>query len=91
MEEWSEVIAMIFNSVYISRSKDFSDDIRFICIQNLEHFIRFDPVKAIKTEYLKYLGWACYDYSHAVRFEAVRSLKSLVEVRVTGILVSEAT
>ena len=80
LTEWCGLVAVAFNSIYINRSKDSSDDIRLLCVENLEQFIRLDSSKAIKTEYLKYLGWSCYDYSHAVRFEAVRSLNSLVQV-----------
>ncbi len=45
----------------------------------MKGFILFDPIKAIKTEYLKYLGWACSDHCAAVRNEAILTLKDLLE------------
>ena len=70
----------IFQSIFIHRSKDFNEDIRLNCLQHLPNFIGFDVVKPIKTEYLKYLGWACNDYSNHVRVAAIRVMHSLIQV-----------
>ncbi len=77
---WSEVISSVFNTIYISRSKDFNEDVRLVCVRHLEQLIRFDVSRPVKTEYLKYLGWACYDHAHAIRFEAVRAINNLIQV-----------
>lgn len=69
----------IFNSIYIHRSKDFHEDIRLTCIRHVKDFIAFDPERELRSEYLKYLGWACYDYSNQVRLDAVEAIKSLLE------------
>ena len=79
----SSLVDTIFNSVYVHRSKDFYEVIRFTCICHLNDFILFDATHTIRVEYLKYLGWACYDHADSVRLQAVQSVISLIEVRIS--------
>ncbi|RYH17183.1 hypothetical protein EON65_28975 [archaeon] len=72
---------MIFNAIYMHRSKDSHDEIRLTCVRHIHNLILYDMTKPLKTEYLKYLGWACFDYAHSVREEAVKAIKKLVQVR----------
>jgi hypothetical protein len=37
-------------------------------------------VKPLKNEYLKFLGYACYDHYAANRLEAIEIIKSLIQV-----------
>lgn len=82
MEAIDVFIKDIFNSIFIHRSKDFHENIRLICIKHLFAFVSFDINTTIKTEYLKYYGWALYDRNDLVRLESVQAIKSLIEVRI---------
>jgi hypothetical protein len=71
----------IFTSFYYLRSKDFNEEIRYRCLCYLEAFLlNGDPVKPLKNEYLKFLGYACYDHYAANRLEAIEIIKSLIQV-----------
>ena len=74
------MVGAIFSSVFIHRSKDFNDDIRLHCLQHIQSFLLCDLSLPIKTEYLKYLGWACYDPNKNIRHEAVAIIEVLVNV-----------
>lgn len=80
MTLFATFLGSIFQSIFIHRSKDFNDEIRLNCLQHLPSFISFDVARPIKTEYLKYVGWACNDYSNHVRAAAIRVLQGLIQV-----------
>lgn len=80
MQELVSQIEALFSSVYMHRSRDSNDDVRLHCVQTLRDFVRFDPdpSQPLRSERLKYLGWACNDASHAVRKAAVDTIAELV-------------
>lgn len=79
LHHYNTLINLIFNSIYIHRSKDFSDDIRIHVVPYLPNFLFFDLSKIIKQEYLKYLGWLCNDYASNVRYIAIDIIQQLLE------------
>ena len=76
---YAAFLSSIFQSIFIHRSKDFNDEIRLNCLLHISSFICFDQLKPVKTEYLKYLGWACNDYSNHVRLAAVKEIEKLIQ------------
>ncbi len=71
---------MLFNSVFAHRIKDSSEVVRAICIRHVNEWVLFDVKRDIKVETLKYIGWACSDYSSAVRLVAIHAMEELVQV-----------
>ena len=53
---------------------------RALCTRHIGDWLPLDPVRLYKDDYLKYIGWMCFDYSAAVRKEAVRSVGKLLKV-----------
>lgn len=80
IEQLHEFVNTLFNSIFVHRVKDFNPDVRAITIQYLNEFILFDMKKPMKVEYLKYLGWACYDYDISVRIHAITAIQNLLQV-----------
>ena len=52
-----------------------------LCTRHIGDWLPLDPHRFYKDDYLKYVGWMCFDYSAAVRKEAVRSVGKLLKVR----------
>lgn len=76
-----ELCGNIFNSVFVHRLKDSQEAVRALCTRHIGDWLPLDPAKYYKDDYLKYIGWMCFDYSAAVRKEAVRSIGRLLKVR----------
>lgn len=72
---------VIFTSLIVHRMKDVNDNVRAVALEHLYDFIIFDPLKALKEDNLKYIGFACFDHSALVRLTAVKLLVKLLEVR----------
>ncbi len=69
----------LVQSILVHRIKDFSEEVRVVCVRHLRAFLLFDPKAQLRLEYLKYVGFCCSDFSHTVRLEAVRIITSLLE------------
>jgi hypothetical protein len=81
MDVLYEIANTIFTSILLHRLHDKSDHVRAICVEALYAWTSFDPVRVIKAEYLKYVGFAFSDYSDDVRIAALDVLDELLEVR----------
>ena len=77
-----ELCGNIFNSVFVHRLKDSQETVRALCTRHIGNWLPLNPAKYYKDDYLKYIGWMCFDYSAGVRKEAVRSIGKLLKVRV---------
>jgi hypothetical protein len=86
LETLTGFVNTIFNSVFVHRARDFHDQVRTTSMQHLYRFVVFDLEKPIRSEYLKYLGWACSDFAAAVRMHAVHAIHRLVQVSAPGLL-----
>lgn len=75
---------MLFNSVFAHRIKDSSEVVRAICIRHVNEWVLFDVKRDIKVETLKYIGWACSDYSAAVRLAAIHAMEELIQVMLSN-------
>lgn len=71
---------VLFNSVFAHRIKDSSEVVRAICIRHVNEWVLFDVKRDIKVETLKYIGWACSDYSTTVRLAAIHAMEELIQV-----------
>ena len=60
---------------------------RALCTRHIGDWLPLDPSRLFKDDYLKYIGWMCFDYSNTVRKEAVRSVGKLLKVRLYLIFV----
>lgn len=80
MESYSELANVIFNSLIVHRLKDSNDGVRAVALHHLFDFLLFDPVKAIRVEYLKYVGFSTFDYSAVVRTVAIKLIIKILEV-----------
>ena len=55
-----------------------------LCTRHIGTWLALDPTHYFKDDYLKYIGWMCFDYSAAVRKEAVRSVRKLLKVETSN-------
>eukprot|EP01039_Chlorochromonas_danica_P002825 gene2825-3080_t len=79
LETYHDLVNTIFNTIYLHRSKDSHEEVRLTCLGHLPALLSFDPHKPIRVDFLKYLGWACYDYANQIRLNALESIRALVE------------
>ena len=83
MTSYSDLANVIFNSLIVHRLKDSNERVRAVALQHLFEFLVFDPQKAIKVEYLKYMGFSTFDYSALVRTTAIKLIIKILEVTET--------
>lgn len=76
-----ELCGNIFNSVFVHRLKDSQETVRALCTRHIGDWLPLNPAKYYKDDYLKYIGWMCFDHSASVRKEAVRSIGKLLKVQ----------
>lgn len=81
LEVLCEFANTLFNSIAVHRLKDYKHEVRACAVLYLNDFILFDTKKPVRSEHLKYLGWACYDYDSPVRLNAIKAIKDLLTVR----------
>lgn len=81
LAELTQNIDSLFHTVYMHRSRDSNEEVRLHSLQCLHSFLCFVPDHdgLLRSEYLKYLGWACNDPCGRIRVEAVRQLKKLLD------------
>jgi cohesin complex subunit SA-1/2 len=78
LEALEELAGTFFNSIFVHRFKDSNESIRALCTRQIGDWLTSDPNHYFKDEYLKYIGWMCFDHSAAVRREALRSVSKLL-------------
>ncbi len=69
----------LFNSVLVHRLKDFNEEVRVVAVRHLHAFLLFDPKTLLRSEFLKYVGFSCSDFSAVVRLEAVKLVFTLLQ------------
>lgn len=79
LDAMEELAGTLFNSIFVHRFKDSNEAIRAQCTRQIGDWLPLDPTRLFKDQYLKYIGWMCFDYSAAVRREAVRSVGKLLK------------
>lgn len=85
LEALCEFANTLFNSIAVHRLKDYKHEVRACAVLYLNDFILFDTKKPVRSEHLKYLGWACYDHDSLVRLNAIKAIKDLLTVRTVAI------
>lgn len=76
-EKLTDLINEIFNTIFIHRYRDVSNEIRYDCIKHLGIWMNIYPEFFFDVIYMRYLGWTMTDLDPLVRSEAFKILTKL--------------
>lgn len=76
-DKLTDLINEIFNTIFIHRYRDVSNEIRYDCIKHLGLWMDIYPEFFFDVIYMRYLGWTMTDIDPSVRSEAFRILTNL--------------